>query len=63
MAEIISKGTHLTDGQYLIIITISATVLLVILQFLKRRLIRDEPPGELYEDIARPSVASSIHMR
>ena len=62
MAEILSEGTHMTDGQHLHIAMISATVLSVILQFLKRRLLRNEPPGELYEDIVRPSVSSSAHM-
>jgi hypothetical protein len=61
-AEILSKGTHMADRQYLILIIISGIVLLVLLQFLKRRLLRYEPPGELYEDIARPSVTSSVHM-
>jgi hypothetical protein len=40
----------MTDGQYLTIVMISAAVLLVILQFLKRRLLRNKPPGEPYED-------------
>jgi hypothetical protein len=41
----------MTDGQYLTTVMISAAVLLVILRFLKRRLLRNEPPGELYDDI------------
>jgi hypothetical protein len=50
----------MTDGQHLHIAMVSVSVLLVILQFLKRRLLRNEPPGELYEDTARTSVASSV---
>ena len=41
----------MTDGQHLHIAMISASVPLVILQFLKRRLLRNEPPGEPYEEI------------
>ena len=41
----------MTDGQHLHIAMISSSVLLVILQFLKRRLLRNEPPGESYGDI------------
>jgi hypothetical protein len=52
----------MADGQHLHIAMISASVLLVILQFLKQRLFRNGPPGELYEDTARPSVTSSVHM-
>ena len=52
----------MTNGQYLTTVMISAAVLLVILRFLKRRLLRNEPPGELYEDTARPSVTNSVHM-
>jgi len=41
---------------------ISAAVLLFILECLKRRLLQNEPPGELYEDIAaiesRPTITS-----
>ena len=42
----------MTDGQHLNIAMISASVLLVILQVLKRWLLRNEPPGELHEEIA-----------
>ena len=50
----------MTDGQYLIITTISAIVLLVVLQFLKRRLYRNEKPGEPYEDMAEiPSLPAN----
>jgi hypothetical protein len=60
----------MTEGQYLVFIIVSSTILLVILQFLKRRFLRNEPPdklyneqpGELHKDIARPSVTSSAHM-
>jgi len=45
----------MTDGQHLHIAMISASVVLVILQFLKRWLLRNEPSGELYEDTAQPS--------
>lgn len=45
-----TDGQHL-NGQHLNIAMISASVPLVILQFLKRRLLRNEPPGELYEDM------------
>jgi hypothetical protein len=41
----------MTDGQHLIIAMISASVLLVILQFLKRRLFRNEPRGKRYDAI------------
>jgi hypothetical protein len=52
----------MTDGQHLHIAMISASVPLVIFQFLKRRLLRNEPAVERYEDIARPSVASSARI-
>jgi hypothetical protein len=38
--------------KHLILITISAIVMLVVLQFLKRRLLRNEKPVEPYEDTA-----------
>ena len=41
----------MTDGQHLHIAMISASVPLVILQFLKRWLLRNEPPGKIYEDM------------
>jgi hypothetical protein len=41
----------MTDGQHLHIAMISASVLLAILQFLKRRLLRTEPLGEHYDDM------------
>jgi hypothetical protein len=62
-AEILSEDTHMTDGQYIFSTIISGPVLLVILQFLKRRLLQNEPPGELYEDIAWPSVTSAGHRK
>jgi hypothetical protein len=61
----------MTESQYLLFIIVSAAILLAILQFLKRRFPRNEPPVEFYnehpvelhkEDIARPSVTSSAHM-
>jgi len=42
----------MTEGQYLFVVVISATVLVVGLQFLKRRLLRNELPDELYKDTA-----------
>jgi hypothetical protein len=42
----------MTDGQYLTIVMISAAVVLVILRFLKRRLLQNEPPGKPYEEMA-----------
>jgi hypothetical protein len=44
---------NMTDGQHLNIAMISASVLLVILQLLKRWLLRNEPLGEHYDDIDR----------
>jgi hypothetical protein len=41
----------MTDGQHLHIAMISSSVPLVLLQFLKRRLLRNEPPGKRYDDI------------
>jgi hypothetical protein len=41
----------MTDGQHLNIAMISASVPLVILQFLKRRLLRNKLPGEVYKDM------------
>jgi len=52
----------MTDGQHLHIAMISASVLLAILQFLKRRFLRNEPPGELHENTARPLGTSPVHL-
>ena len=40
----------MTDTQHLNIAMISASVLLVVLQYLKRRFLRNEPPDALYDD-------------
>jgi len=42
----------MTEGQYLFVVVICATVLVVGLQLLRRRLLRNELPDELYNDTA-----------